>query len=600
MVDHRADEDRDFRVYVDPQDDRGLSWSETFDRIKAWLFERPILPNVPSGSASKHTKPLIATTPRRIALGISGLWALILGTYGLGYFLRLDAVDGSTRFLPTLDFLFFAFAIAGPIAMVWVVVLLLERAAALANSIEAQSESALALAATLANLNDSVDALSAGTTGRLEQACDRMEREASASVAALDRNLKESTIRLESALIDSVTLLHERSQERDEKMRATFDGQRAEFEHRLGDDAHRLALAIETEVDALRQTRDLLAQKIEEGFQRSRSRVDEAVGEVFSRQQAGLAETNQRVHTAVSGFADKLIELRDLQARMVEEDLATPLEEISRRLEDTRKSLAAHPPASSEALADLLGKAAQNLVRVERKAIEESVRRIAGLEEQASQMLDAIDRTSRLNPYMDDARTDAEIEHDVSLSEPPSLPFNTLPMSATRLQLDWSAVVQVLTGTQARPGLRHILEKMKSDADVAAVLLLTDQVAEELRHDKVFLEDLSVEHVSAPLWARFSRGERGGDLVSLAGISDDVSAAIVRARLRNAKGFRTLSLRLMIAYARLLERAVDDMGVDQRLVELAETRSGRAFMLIGGLTGTFEHPVPLAPELADV
>ena len=93
------------------------------------------------------------------------------------------------------------------------------------------------------------------------------------------------------------------------------------------------------------------------------------------------------------------------------------------------------------------------------------------------------------------------------------------------------------------------------------------------------------------LWARFGRGERGGEIAALAGIEDEVALAIARTRLRDDAEFRALAMRLVAAYARLIGRAADEIGADPRLVELAETRPGRAFQLLAGLFRALS-PVP--------
>ena len=592
MVDHRADDDHGFKVFAESGREGGRSLGELWQDAKDWLFARPLVdaPRQRRRYPSDGSPETSRSGLRRTAVIVSLIWALALGAYGIGYYLRLEGLEGGTRMLPTLDLLFFAFAVAGPIAMLWVVVNMLDRAERLTQSIDGQSESALALAATLANLNDSVDALSAGTTGRLEQACDRMEREAAASVAALDSNLRDASGRLDSALIDSVTMLHEQMLARDKEREARIERQRSAMETRLDEDARRLALAIETEVQALRETKELLTQKIEASFAETHSRLDDRIADVFARQESGLSETGKRVERALDGFAGQLAETQDAQTRFLRTGLAEPIGDISARLAETRKSIAANPPATAEALADLLGKSAQSMVRTERQAIERALERIQILDERTSRMLDTIDRTSRLNPLMDAPDAPAKPAGLQLVTQTPgdnTLPFADLPRSAERAALNWTAVLHALSGTETRPGNRHVIERALADPDVAAVMALTAQVTAELAEDKVHVEDLALEHAPSALWARYGQGERGGDVLELAGTSDDVTEAIVRARLRAQPAFRALALRQVRSYAALIARAVDEIGADQRLVELAETNAGRCFMLLGGLTGAF-------------
>ena len=124
-------------------------------------------------------------------------------------------------------------------------------------------------------------------------------------------------------------------------------------------------------------------------------------------------------------------------------------------------------------------------------------------------------------------------------------------------------------------------------------------VLDALADEKIFLEDLHPEHVSAALWHRFGRGERGGEIATLAGIGDEIALAIVRARMRNHAGFRSTALRFADAFIRLTERAADQLGPDQRLIEMADTRLGRAFLLIAGLSELFERRVAAPADEQD-
>ena len=179
MVDHRADDDQGLSFLVNPREDDRWQRPGLIEQARNWLAS---LRNGASrsGAFSRHDRAEVPfgewLHTNRLALGLSGIWAGALIAYGIGYFARIGSGAGSVSVLPTLDLVFFIFAILGPIVMVWFAVAMLNRATHLSDAIAGQSESALALAATIDNLNDSVDALSTGTTGRLEQACDRMER----------------------------------------------------------------------------------------------------------------------------------------------------------------------------------------------------------------------------------------------------------------------------------------------------------------------------------------------------------------------------------------------------------------------------------------
>jgi hypothetical protein len=160
------------------------------------------------------------------------------------------------------------------------------------------------------------------------------------------------------------------------------------------------------------------------------------------------------------------------------------------------------------------------------------------------------------------------------------LPFPALPRGAGRAALDWTAVIRALADDSPGEARRHAIARASADPDVAALIGLTRGIAAALADDGLYLSDLSPVHCPATLWARFAAGERGGEIAALAGIEDEVALAITRTRLRDDLEFRRLAMRLVAAYARLVERAAAEIGADPRLVELAETRPGRAFQLL--------------------
>ncbi len=145
-------------------------------------------------------------------------------------------------------------------------------------------------------------------------------------------------------------------------------------------------------------------------------------------------------------------------------------------------------------------------------------------------MLAEIDRTSRLNPLMEPTMQDAMA---AAPTADPELPFASLPRAGGRAALDWTAAIRALSGEAPGETRRPAIERASADPDVAALIELTREVAAALAEDGLYLSDLAPVHCPAALWARFAAGERGGDIVGLAGVEDDVALAIARTRLRD-------------------------------------------------------------------
>lgn len=542
----------------------------------------------------------------RIAVIASAIWVLAVGAYGVGYLAQLETGAGS-RALPTLDFMLFVFAVVGPLAMLWIVVVLLNRTAELSDSIVAQGESALVLAESVANLNASIDELSDGTRGRLSTALDRMDRHAAASTKAFEENLAETSSRLNRVLLESIVTIDERIAGRVEafeaaleaqrenldqllredsaRVSAALEGQRAALDRRLNDNTTRLTAAIETELSSLADLRVGLMDHVRSGLAESKARLDHGISETLAHQQTAVSDANRRLHAALEGFTNTLAQVQSKHTKLFDSDIGAPIRDLAKKIDETRRTLAAQPPATADALADMLGKTAQHLLRDDRKAAEGLLARLETLEETATDMLARIDRTSRLNPLMDSALGEtAPIASDDEAAE---LPFAALPRSAARMAVNWAAAVRALRGEAERPGAPQLVTQASSDADIALVLELSGRVADALSEDKVHLEDLALDHAPAGLWHRYGTGERGGEITALGEVSDDIMLALVRARLRGDAEFRALAIRFADAHGRLIERASAELGADPKLVEIADTRPGRAFMLLGGMIGAF-------------
>ncbi len=229
------------------------------------------------------------------------------------------------------------------------------------------------------------------------------------------------------------------------------------------------------------------------------------------------------------------------------------------------------------------------MIEAEQQMLKESVERIGRIEKQAHTMLARIDKAARLNAALERSETEMPVpEAPAEVNTALELPFDLLPKAQPRAALNWLGVVSALDGSAPAPSIRAAVERVKEDSTVARLLALFGEVTAELAEERVYPEDLKPEHAPAAIWMRYGKGERGGDITSLAGVSDEITTALVRSRLRGSPEFLALSIRYVGAYAALVERAAEEIGADHRLIELAETAPGRCFMLLAGLLSAFE------------
>ena len=82
-------------------------------------------------------------------------------------------------------------------------------------------------------------------------------------------------------------------------------------------------------------------------------------------------------------------------------------------------------------------------------------------------------------------------------------------------------------------------------------------------------------------------GERGRAVASLGGVRDRSSLALTAGRMREDPIFRDAAHHFLRLFDKMLAEFEND-ATDEQISFLSETRSARAFMLLGRVAGTFD------------
>jgi len=126
------------------------------------------------------------------------------------------------------------------------------------------------------------------------------------------------------------------------------------------------------------------------------------------------------------------------------------------------------------------------------------------------------------------------------------------------------------------------------DRPIAELLQAAEDALTLLAQHGVYMEDLSVRLAPPALWTRFAQGERGPALASIGGIDSPEAVESVRRMMKADPVFRDTAMHLMRRFDGVLRRAAaEPRGVD-RLLALADSRTGRAFMLVAQAVGAFD------------
>lgn len=131
------------------------------------------------------------------------------------------------------------------------------------------------------------------------------------------------------------------------------------------------------------------------------------------------------------------------------------------------------------------------------------------------------------------------------------------------------------------------LRRALADPCAARLIRASQDVLTLLSQDGIYMDDLAPERARPEIWRRFASGERGRTVAALGGIRDRSSLALSAGRMRQDSIFRDAVHHFLRTFDKTLAQVVDEL-TDEELIALADTRTARAFMLLGRVAGTFD------------
>ena len=143
------------------------------------------------------------------------------------------------------------------------------------------------------------------------------------------------------------------------------------------------------------------------------------------------------------------------------------------------------------------------------------------------------------------------------------------------------------TDAQDNEGLR-LMQRAVEDQNMSALMRSARRVLSALAEDGIFMDDLVPDPPQAKVWRKFTKGTRGTQVAALGGIRDRTAFAVTKGRLKGDVKFREEAHNFMREFDRFLTD-FESRANDPHLLKLGQTRSARAFMLIGRCTKAFER-----------
>lgn len=166
----------------------------------------------------------------------------------------------------------------------------------------------------------------------------------------------------------------------------------------------------------------------------------------------------------------------------------------------------------------------------------------------------------------------------------PDLPLDAAPVARP----DWARIVRALDFPRSEDDAEGFaaLEAALRDPETAKLLQAAEDVLTMLAANALHMEDYPPEPAALDDWRNYANGARGASVGAVAGIHDAAALDTVRARQASDGIFRDACLTLTRRWAGFMPRLMREAEI--HAPGAADTRTGRAFMLVARAAGAFD------------
>ena len=131
------------------------------------------------------------------------------------------------------------------------------------------------------------------------------------------------------------------------------------------------------------------------------------------------------------------------------------------------------------------------------------------------------------------------------------------------------------------------LRRALKDRGAAQLIQAAQDVLTLLSQDGIYMDDLNPDRARPEVWRTFGQGARGRPIAALGGIRDRSSLALTAGRMKQDPIFRDAAHHFLRRFDKLFAD-FEKIATDAEISALADTRTARAFMLLGRVAGTFD------------
>ncbi|APE42632.1 hypothetical protein BOO69_03755 [Sulfitobacter alexandrii] len=131
------------------------------------------------------------------------------------------------------------------------------------------------------------------------------------------------------------------------------------------------------------------------------------------------------------------------------------------------------------------------------------------------------------------------------------------------------------------------LRRALKDRAAKQLIQAAQDVLTLLSQDGIYMDDLRPDRARPEVWRQFAQGARGRPIAALGGIRDRSSLALTNARMKQDPIFRDAAHHFLRRFDKTFA-GFEKNASDGEISALADTRTARAFMLLGRCAGTFD------------
>ncbi|PIE12669.1 MAG: hypothetical protein CSA68_12375 [Rhodobacterales bacterium] len=239
--------------------------------------------------------------------------------------------------------------------------------------------------------------------------------------------------------------------------------------------------------------------------------------------------------------------------------------------------------ASIDAMRQSYVAQAQSGVVMVQPEVEKKLDEIAAAQKQTETVI-ATFTSSRSGPsgHKTLQRPQAEDEDQTSLALGTPAEDMVPPLSLA----DFIRALNFPENADDREGFAALRRALK-DRKAARLIQAAQDVLTLLSQEGIYMDDLKPDLARPEIWRKFAAGERGRGIAALGGVRDRSSLALSAGRMRQDAIFRDAAHHFLREFDKAYVE-FEANATDQEINQLSDTRTARAFMLLGRVTGTFD------------